>query len=293
MKKIYSVLVRIVFAFLLFSALSFAFGMKADAAGLNTKKWDYKNEKVSPSAYDKYSGISSFKNSEWKLLSEQQLIDIANHNGRVDIKSYDFASGEVLFGMKTDNLQLAFWAFKNMTVNGKQSPYLGLEKITNYAGTGGSIIVVRCDPSSYFTSLKRTSIHQRETDGDVVGFVYTIVNPKQDFTINFSDSSPCDKATISYKYSYQKRAGNPSVYDVVLEITVSKKIKHNPPYHTTYTQLKVNIKEYLFPKQYNDYMNFVYSEGTEQVNNKERLCCYVGIEENNYGIISDVAIIHY
>lgn len=292
MKKIYSVLVRIVFAFLLFSALSFAFGMKADAAGLNTKKWDYKNEKVSPSAYDKYSGISSFKNCEWKLLSEQQLIDIANHNGRVDIKSYNFSSGDVLFGMKTDNLQLAFWAFKNMTVNGKQSPYLSLEKITNYAGTGGSIIVVRCDPSSYFTSLKRTSIHQRETDGDVVGFVYTIVNPKQDFTINFSDSSPCDKATISYKYSYQKRAGNSGVYDVVLEITVSKKIKQYPPY-TTNTQLKVNIKEYLFPKQYNDYMNFLYCEGTERVNNKDRICCYVGIEENNYGIVTDVAIIHY
>lgn len=264
MKKLHSVLLKFVSSLVLFSACMVIFSLNVGATGLNNKTWNYKTEKAHVSSWDKYSSsAASFKNTEWKLLNENQLREISTSKTKVNINldCGQPASGDVLFGMKTDNISLAFWAFKNMTFNGKTNYYADLEKITNYSGTGTSIIVVRIDPSRSTTVTSEFYLNE-ETKTPSVGMVYTITNPKQDLVISVKDTGCTDMAKVSYKYSYKQRKSTPNTYDIVLEVTVAKTITEAPKISNGdgryFSELQVTVSEYIFTKKYTDKMQLRY-----------------------------------
>lgn len=172
--------------------------------------WDYKTQKAYGDYYDKYSSTSSaFKNTEWKILSENQVKEIANKSTDTDIKTGSFCSGTVLFGMDTTNAELAYKAFSKMTFNGTKSPYLTLEQMIKYQRPEcPKLIVVRCDPSETFINANKPVVSDRY---DVTWDV-TVRNPRYNSDVSFNDSALifisngkyANEPIVTKKYSFDK-----------------------------------------------------------------------------------------
>lgn len=277
MKKAYLKLMKVSTALVFFVAVVMALTIRVNANEVQSKTWNYKTEKAHLSSYDKYScNQAAFKNTEWKILSESQLKEISQSSTKVNIKldCSNPASGDVLFVMNTKNGVLAYRAFMNMTFNGKTNPYLNLEKIDYYAGTGGTVFYVRCDPVRK-TEVTKTYL-RRERNGQEIGYVYTVVNPKHDFKLTVNENSAMDKPEINYKYSYQKRKGSNNTYDLVLTITVSKTITGAPKqnYGLSTSYFEIIITEATLPKKM-DTFAFVYHYDKTTVKRPEMNGCYL------------------
>lgn len=242
MKKLYSLLVGAVSSVLMFTACITLFGITAKAAGPNNDYWNYQTEKAVVSVYDCYScSQSAFSNIRWKLLSQDQLKEIAAKSYKTNIKlNRSFASGDVILGMKTDNPELAFKAFQNMYFDTKTSPYLQLERLDYYEGTRTSLIVVRCDP---LTETKVTGKCNEFGTSNITGVSYSIKTPKHDLKTSYYDTASMDKAYLkSYTYKFVKRPHS-NISDICIDATVAKKITGAPNASAYGSLLQVSISE--------------------------------------------------
>lgn len=145
MRKLFKSLLATFMALAMLSTILFVCPMDAKAAPY----WEVFSRKVTVSPYDKYSSTSSaFKNIEWEIFTESELKNIANLNVQYRIvTNKDPALGDIVFGMDTDNVELAMKALSKMIINNQTPDTYVLQQIVNYpAVSDGKMIVVRFDP---------------------------------------------------------------------------------------------------------------------------------------------------
>lgn len=181
-------IVKLVFPLLMLVTIIVVNPLFAKAAG-ERRAWSYLSERAVVSVYDKYSSSSGFQSYEWKLLSESQAESISLSTSKVNIKTNrEPQSGEVIFGIKTDNANIAFKALSNMTINGKTTaPYI-IQQVENYKGTeSGRIVIVRYDPFAE----QEVKTDKAEIDSNYfVRWNVAVKNPRTTTQITFTDTAP-------------------------------------------------------------------------------------------------------